>query len=43
MEDPLKEGAAEALIREEIQASDEAVLFMSSVGEWAPLRIFYTP
>lgn len=42
MEDPLKDKAAEAVIREEIKASDEAVLFMSSIGEWVPFRIFYT-
>lgn len=42
MEDPLKDDAEEAIIREEIKASDEAVSFMSSVGEWVPLRIFYS-
>lgn len=34
MEDPLKDEAEEAVIREEMKASDEAVLFMSSIGEW---------
>lgn len=34
MEDPLKDEAEEAVVREEIKASDEAVLFMASIGEW---------
>lgn len=34
MEDPPKDGAEEAVLREEIKASEEAVLFMSTIGEW---------
>lgn len=33
MDDPLTNETEEAVIREEIKASDEAVLFMSSIGE----------